>query len=104
LQADQLKPRLAVRDAKQRMADAEFKLGTYFSEKGERALATKHWQQAQALNPDNWNYHRQDWSFDKAKEMTNFMAKVRKLGTRPYYDPVEFPQDGTDKPADPEAK
>ena len=57
-------------------------------------------ERAQQLNPDDWNYHRQDWSFDKSKEMTNFMAKVRKLGTRPYYDPVEFPQAKDESGAD----
>jgi peroxiredoxin len=88
---EKLQSRLAVRDSKLRLADAEFKLGAWFSERGEREAATRHWQEAQKLNPDNWNYHRQDWSFDKKKEMTNFMAKVRQLGTRPYYDPVEFP-------------
>ncbi len=90
--ADKLRPRLTARNAQQRLADAHFKLGAYFSSQGNRELATKHWQESQQLSPDNWNYHRQDWSFDKSKEMANFLAKVRKLGTRPYYDPVEFPQ------------
>ena len=88
---EKLQSRLALRTANERLADAQFKLGAYFSEHGKRDLASKHWQMAQQLNPDSWNYHRQDWSFDKAQEMTNFLAKVRKLGTRPYYDPVEFP-------------
>jgi peroxiredoxin len=100
MSSDRLKPRLAVRDARLRQADAQFQLGAYFSEQGNRELATQHWQQAQQLNPDSWNYHRQDWSFDKSKEMTNFMAKVRKLGTRPYYDPVEFPQPKDESGAD----
>ena len=26
--------------------------------------ATKYFERAQQLNPDDWNYHRQDWSFE----------------------------------------
>ncbi len=89
---DALRSRLAVRSASERLADAHFKLGTYFFEQHKPELATKHWQEAQKLNPDSWNYHRQDWSFEKSKEMSNWLAKVRKLGDRPYYAPVEFPQ------------
>ena len=79
---DKLQARLAPRDAQQRLADAHFKLGTYFFEQGNRELAASHWQQSQQLNPDSWNYHRQQWSFNKSTEMTNFLTKVRKLGTR----------------------
>lgn len=99
---DRLQPKLAVRTADERLADAHFKLGAYFSEQGKRELATKHWQESQRLNPSNWNYHRQDWSFDKAKEMPNWLAKVRTLGTKPYYDPVEFPAAKTAEPANAE--
>jgi peroxiredoxin len=97
--ADKLQPRLTARDSTQRLANAQFKLGAYFSTHGNRELATKHWQEAQQLSPDNWNYHRQDWSFDKGKEMINFLAKVRKLGNRPYYEPVEFPASDDTAPA-----
>ena len=88
---DKLAKKLALRDPKLRLADAHFKIGAYFSERKNRELATRHWQKAQELNPDSWNYHRQDWSFDKSKEMGNFLRKVRALNGRPYYDPVEFP-------------
>jgi hypothetical protein len=103
LPPDKLKQRLAVRGARERLADAHFKLGAYFSDQGNRELATRNWQESQRLNPDNWNYHRQDWSFDKSKEMTNYLGKVRKLGSKPYYDPVEFPE-GKPEQAPPQAK
>jgi peroxiredoxin len=92
-----LQPRLALRSASERLADAHFKIGVYFSEHGNRELATRQWQESQKLSPDNWNYHRQDWSFDKSKEMSNWLGKVRKLGTKPYYNPVEFPQTASKK-------
>jgi peroxiredoxin len=99
--SDRLQSKLAVRSADERLADAHFKLGAYFSEHGKRELAAKHWQESQRLSPSNWNYHRQDWSFDKAKEMSNWLAKVRSLGGKPYYDPVEFPAAKTTAPAAP---
>lgn len=99
--AEQLRSRIKVRSENERLADAHFKLGAYFSTHDQRDLATKHWQKSQELNPDSWNYHRQDWSYDKKKEMSNWMAKVRKLGTKPYYDPVEFPQAKTAEAAPP---
>ena len=89
--ADKLRARLAMRTPAERLAEAEFKLGVYFSEQGNRELATRHWQAAQRLSPDNWNYHRQDWSFDKSTESVNWFAKFKQLGNKPYYEPVEFP-------------
>jgi peroxiredoxin len=89
--SEKLRSRLSIRTANERLADAHFKLGAYFLAQDKRELATQHWQESQKLNPDNWNYHRQEWSFDKSKEMNNFLAKVRQLGNKPYYGPVEFP-------------
>jgi peroxiredoxin len=101
--AEQLKSRIKIRSENERLADAYFKLGAYFSTHGQSDLAAKHWRKSQEMNPDNWNYHRQEWSYDKKKEMSNWMAKVRKLGTKPYYDPVEFPE-SKNVPAAPPAK
>lgn len=100
LAPEAISKKLQARPRDLRLADAHFKLGVYFFEHDQRDQAASHWQQSQKLNPDSWNYHRQEWSFDKSKEMTNWLAKVRKLGDRPYYDPVEFPQPAsTEKPA-----
>lgn len=92
-----LKERLALRAPKLRMADAEFKLATYFKAQGKPDLAAKHFHEAQQLSPDNWNYHRQEWSFEPATAITKWLAKVRQLNGKPYYDPVEFP--GATSPA-----
>jgi len=82
--AEQLRSRIQFRSENERRARPHFKLGAYFSNattSGEPGA--KHWQKiAGNLNPDSWNYHRQDWSYDKKKEMANWMAKVRKLGTK----------------------
>ena len=44
-------------------ADASFKLAVWFQQAGNAELAQKYFERAQTLNPDDWNYHRQEWSF-----------------------------------------
>lgn len=87
---EQLASRLAPRAAPLRRAELEFQLGAYLFSIGDREGAREHWQTAQELDPDNWNYHRQDWSFDSKEAVRNWMSKVRALGGRPYYEPIDF--------------
>lgn len=87
-----LQEKLAPRSFEQRLADAEFKLGTYFYQQGLKEPARRHCAEAQRLNPDNWNYHRQDWTFNGSEAVIKWLAKVRALGDKPYYEPVEFPE------------
>jgi hypothetical protein len=91
LSPETLQKRIAPRTADERLAEAHFRLGTHFLAAGDRETAGKHWKESQRLNPNSWNYHRQQWSFDKSTEMLNFLTKVKKLGDEPYYAPVEFP-------------
>jgi hypothetical protein len=44
-------------------AEATFKLAVWFQQSGRPELAAKYFERAQTLNPDDWNYHRQEWSF-----------------------------------------
>jgi hypothetical protein len=69
-------------------ADASFKLAVYFHENGKDELAAKYWAHAQELNPDDWNYHRQEWSFgqDAGKK---WMDKFLKLD-KPYYPTLDL--------------
>jgi hypothetical protein len=69
-------------------ADASFKLAVWFHENGNDALAARHWQRAQELNPDDWNYHRQEWSFGKDAGK-KWMEKFQKLD-KPYYPPLDL--------------
>lgn len=80
--------RVKPRSAAEMEADASFKLAVWFHENGNQELAAKYWEQAQELNPDDWNYHRQEWSFgtDAAKK---WMEKFQKLD-KPYYAPLEI--------------
>jgi hypothetical protein len=73
-------------------AEPMFKLGVWFYLQGDQERANRYWDEAQKLNPDSWNYHRQDWSFLARDEtMKNWFAKFRALGDKPYYRPLELP-------------
>jgi peroxiredoxin len=81
------------------LADPTFKLGVYFFERDE-ALARKYWERAQALAPDNWNYHRQEWIGTEGIVGPKYRAKRGALGDKPYYAPLDIqnPDDTTNQP------
>lgn len=79
-------------------ADASFKLAVWFHEKGNSELAAKYWHQAEQLNPDDWNYHRQEWSFTPDEAGKKWLDKFQKLD-HPYYPKLELP-----KPTDSDKK
>jgi hypothetical protein len=81
--------RVKPRSAAEMEADASFKLAVWFHEKGDAALAEKYWQHAQELNPDDWNYHRQDWSFAPQEAGKKWRAKFDKLD-QPYYPKLDM--------------
>ena len=71
-------------------ADASFKLAVWFHNAGQRELAAKYFSKAQQLNPDDWNYHRQDWSFGAADEAgKKWLQKFQTLD-KPYYPTLEI--------------
>ena len=50
-----------------------------------------HWREAQRLAPDDWNYHRQAWSFTPDKAISNWLKKFGELKGKDYYPPLELP-------------
>lgn len=70
-------------------AKPAFRLGVHFKQLGDEARAATYWSMAQELNPDSWNYHRQDWSYTPEEAGANWVKKVESLGDKPYYRPVE---------------
>lgn len=92
LSRDDLRRRLPRRSTEIARADACFRLGVFFHEAGREDLADLYWERAQALNPDSWNYHRQDWSFTPREAMRNWMQKFRALDGKPYYAPLDLPE------------
>ena len=81
--------RVQPRTAAEMEAEASFKLAVWFHERGHRELAAKYWQHAQQLNPDDWNYHRQEWSFTPQEAGKRWREKFDKLD-RPYYPKLEI--------------
>jgi hypothetical protein len=69
-------------------ADASFKLAVWFHENGKEELANHYFEHAQQLNPEDWNYHRQQWTFmgDASKK---WMDKFQKLD-KPYYPKLDL--------------
>ncbi len=80
------------RTSAQALSDANFRLAAHLHLAGEEDLANQYWETAQELNPDSWNYHRQDWSFAPEQAGSNWVAKFEQLGDRPYYRPMNLPK------------
>ena len=78
-----------VRSNEQNLAEANFKLGVYFFKEGNMTAANKYWTVAEKLNPDSWNYHRQDWSFTPEQAGANWMKKFSALEGKSYYRPID---------------
>ncbi len=70
-------------------AEPSFAMGVYYQANGNTKKADHYWAQAQALNPDSWNYHRQDWAFTPEEAGANWQKKVQTLGENPYYKPID---------------
>lgn len=90
LAPEELRNRLPSRSRAAIEADASFRLGAYFHLAGNREIAARYWQRAQALNPESWNYHRQEWSFAPDEAGKKWLAKFLGLGDRPYYPPLDL--------------
>ena len=96
-----LKQVLAARSPDAAAAELHFRLGAHLAKAGDKAGAEWHWERAQALAPENWNYHRQDWS-DSAFESNVWFLKKVITNDGPYYAPIELerkpaPEDKADR-------
>jgi hypothetical protein len=92
LSKEQLKKKLALKSPKKQLAEAHFRMGIHFHNKKDKARAKKHWIEAQKLHPDNWNFHRQAWLYEGLGGQMKFIQKVRKLGDKQYYEPLDAPR------------
>ncbi len=89
--ADEVAKRIIQRTPDAERAEPAFKLGVYFHRQGNEAKANQWWEESQRLNPDSWNFHRQDWSFTKREATVKWMQKVGNLKGKPYYRPMVLP-------------
>jgi hypothetical protein len=88
--------RVKPRSSDEMDAEANFALAVWFHHGKQPELAKKHFARAQQLNPNDWNYHRQDWSFTPGDAGAKWLDKFQKLET-PYYPKLEMTPK-TDKP------
>lgn len=78
------------------LADAYFKMGIYYQHQGTGALAEKYLKIAQDLAPDNWNIHRQTWTYKGtayATQMWRERTKAKYLNDKKnwkYYEPLDL--------------
>jgi hypothetical protein len=89
--AKQVKKQIIQRSPKAEQAEPAFKLAVYFHREGNEAKARQWWEESQNLNPDSWNFHRQDWSFTPAEATGNWFRKLQSRGKTPYYRSLELP-------------
>jgi hypothetical protein len=85
--------RVKTRSPAEREADASFKLAVWFQLADNAPLAAKYFERAQQLNPDDWNYHRQQWSFTPQDAGSKWLEKFRALD-QPYYPVLEITPKG----------
>jgi peroxiredoxin len=84
--------RVQPRTSDEGRAQALFHLGVYFSSQKDLKKAKQYFAEAESLDPDNWNIHRQDWNLtDKKAQNRNWLTKVTK-SKKPYYAPLDLPK------------
>lgn len=89
LSDDEFAKRVKPRSRNEMEAEASFKLAVWFKQAGDVGRASQYFKRAQQLNPDDWNYHRQDWSFNPEEAGKLWLEKFQKLET-PYYPKLEI--------------
>jgi hypothetical protein len=80
---------IAAKTPEEAKAEPAFALGLYFQSIGDDTRANRYWAMAEALNPDSWNYHRQDWAFTPEEAGANWVKKFEALEGKPYYKPID---------------
>jgi tetratricopeptide (TPR) repeat protein len=89
LSDDEFARRVKPRSAAELAAEVNFKLAVWFQQLGKTEQAAKYFERAEQLNPDNWNYHRQQWSFTPQEAGKKWMDKFQKL-EQPYYPKLDL--------------
>jgi tetratricopeptide (TPR) repeat protein len=89
LSDDEFARRVKPRSAAELAAEVNFKLAVWFQQLGKPEQAAKYFERAEQLNPDNWNYHRQQWSFTPQEAGKKWMDKFQKL-EQPYYPKLDL--------------
>ena len=96
LPPDEIRRRTPAPDDTDAQATANFRLGEYLLEKGDREAALKYFAEARRLRPESWSFKRQTWELEQAGKASGpeFFAEVMALGEKHYYEPVELKASG----------
>ena len=96
LSADEVLERSRPRPREQAEAAAAFALGQHLHRTGRAERAVRWFRESHRLQPDNWTYRRQAWTFaDPAQGPTeqydgDWLTDVRRQGAENYYEPLEL--------------
>ena len=73
-------------------AHARFRLGVWLRAHGDAAEGDRQMNTASALHPDSWSMWRQAADLEEVGKASGpgFWARVRALGSRPYYQPAKL--------------
>lgn len=97
LKAAERRSRLSLPTAEHALAAASFRLAEHLHKSGHAEAAVPFFKTAQRLHPESWCYKRQAWALTDAEAQygTSFQKEVKALGGRPYYTPLNFPEERT---------
>jgi hypothetical protein len=96
LAPDEVVRRARPRSVDDAIAAAHFELGQHLFRQGREAAAVPHFRAAHRLQPDNWTYKRQAWTFaDPTQGPTalyegDWLTDVRQIGAENYYLPLDM--------------
>lgn len=96
LAPDEVVARSRPRGRAESQAAAHFELGSHLQRLGHRADAVAHFREAHRLQPDNWTYKCQAWSFvnphlgPSAEYDTDWVSEVERAGVAAYYPPLDM--------------
>jgi hypothetical protein len=97
LDPDEVLARSAPRSPEQSEAAACFELGQHLHRAGHPDDAVRWFREAHRLQPDNWTYKRQAWSFvdpllqgPSEQYEGDWLSDVKAIGAENYYPPLEL--------------
>jgi hypothetical protein len=96
LTPDEVLARSRPRGREESQAAAHFELGTHLQRLGHTADAVGHFKEAHRLQPDNWTYKCQAWSFvsphlgPSTEYDTDWATEVERAGVERYYPPLDM--------------
>jgi tetratricopeptide (TPR) repeat protein len=96
LSPDEVLRRSRPRPRSESEAAAHFELGNHLRRLGHPADAVAHFKEAHRLQPDNWTYKCQAWSFvspdlgPSAEYDTDWASEVERTGVERYYPPLDM--------------